>query len=173
MGIIKLLVITILFTLPVWSAFENIQTFQADFKQTITDEHNSSIVYEGNIRAKQPHFALWYYQTPIEKSVFMYAKQLTIVEPELEQVMVKEITNEFNLLTILQSAKQVNATTYTTTFSDHTFTINLKDKKIVNISFKDTFDNTIIIQFSNVHYNEPLENQMFSPKIPDYFDIIH
>ncbi len=50
-----------------YASFDNINSFQANFKQTITNEKDKSLVYTGKIVASKPQNALWSYTDPIKK----------------------------------------------------------------------------------------------------------
>jgi len=151
---------------------ENINTMQADFTQTITNDKNSTITYSGHMLAKRPSMALWEYKKPIEKSVYITAHSATIVEPELEQAIVKKLDNSIDILAILASASKVSKNHYNAMYNDKTYTIEMKNKNIYTITYSDAFDNVVQITFTKQQINKKLNDNKFKAIIPLDYDII-
>ncbi len=162
-----LLCVTSLFALS-----ETTDTMQADFVQTITDDKNSTITYRGEMLAKRPDMTMWHYKEPFEKMVYISANNVTIVEPELEQAIVKKLDGSIDILGILASARQVAKERYAAYYNAKEYDITMQGDKIKTIRYTDGFDNKITIVFDKQLINRPIDNGRFKAVIPDGFDLI-
>jgi len=147
-------------------------SFEADFQQKITDDKNATLTYKGHIQAKKPQYALWEYKEPVEKSIYITSRKVTIIEPELEQVIIKYISSDFDFFSMMQHAKKIDENSYLAHFKEVKYKINVKDGEIISISYRDEFDNSVTILFTNQVKNRTLKKELFEPKIPLDFDII-
>jgi outer membrane lipoprotein carrier protein len=136
------------------------------------DEKGKTLAYKGTIAAKKPQFALWNYQDPIEKQIYITQYKLTVIEPELEQVIIKNISAEFNFFHMLQNATKLAKNHYTTTIENIQYHIVLSKNTIEKIFYTDEFGNQITIEFTNQKTNHTINNTLFDPKIPLDYDII-
>ena len=151
---------------------ENTNTMQADFTQTITNDRNSTITYRGDMLAKRPSLALWHYVDPIEKSVYITPRSATIVEPELEQAIIKKLDNSIDILAILASAKKVSKDHYNAIYDDKEYLIEMKSGYIHSITYSDAFENIVQITFSKQKINKKISDTKFEAIIPLDYDII-
>ncbi|MBE0498897.1 MAG: outer membrane lipoprotein chaperone LolA [Campylobacterales bacterium] len=151
---------------------ENIQNFEADFVQTITDEENKTLTYAGTMHAKRPNSVLWLYTDPINKKIYVNSKFAVIVEPELEQAIVKKLEGEIDFFGILASAQIVDKNHYKAIYKNISFTLKERDGVIEALSYTDPLENKVQIRFSKQKQNRPMEQSLFTPKIPKEFDII-
>jgi outer membrane lipoprotein carrier protein len=55
----KYLIPMLMIATTLFSSMRDIKSFEADFKQTITDDKNKSISYIGHVSAIKPQTALW------------------------------------------------------------------------------------------------------------------
>lgn len=101
----KILTLLFTLTLSLYANLELLDSFEADFTQSVTDEKGKKLTYKGTLKAQRPNMALWSYTSPIQKSVYIKEGLVSIVEPELEQVLVRKIQNDFDFFTILSSQK--------------------------------------------------------------------
>ena len=151
----------------------NIDSFQAHFTQTIIDDKKKELHYKGDVLAKKPQNALWRYTTPVNKQVFINSRVVTIVEPELEQAIVKDIESNFNFFQLLKDAKEIDANHYVTFYKETKFTIVTNKNGIVeSINYKDEFENNVIIKFQNQIINKQIATENFIPNLPLDYDII-
>lgn len=150
----------------------NLNNFQADFEQSITDEKNKKIVYKGNMQASKPSYALWKYTKPIEKTVYVLRNRVIMVEPDLEQAIIKTIDSNFDFFKLLKSAKEIKKDTYNATFNNIKYTIYTKGLTIESIHYVDEFENKVDIVFKKQKTNEGVDINLFNPYIPKGFDII-
>jgi len=168
----RIIFITLFSYMTLFALGEEIKTMQADFVQTITDDKNSTLTYYGELTAKRPNLARWHYSRPIEKTVYITTSQVTIVEPELEQAIIKHLSNSIDILAILASAKKVKDTHYTAYYDDKEYHITLKKKHITTLYYYDAFDNKVEIHFSKQKINHTVDNSTFQADIPQDYDII-
>ena len=155
-----------------FASIENIDTFKADFIQTITDDKNVSLKYSGNLIAKKPQSALWNYIKPIEKNVYINKYSITIVEPEIEQVIIRKIETNFDFFMMMKNATKIDKDRYIANYKNTKFIISTKDKLIESISYKDEFENNVKIFFKNQKQGIKIDNDIFKAKYPLDFDII-
>ena len=165
-------VITILFCTSLFALGESTQTLESDFVQTIVDDKNATITYEGIMLAKRPSMALWHYSKPVEKSVFIRNNTITIVEPELEQAIVKKLDNTVDILAIITSARKESKGHYTAFYHEKEYHITMDDKRLKSIHYNDAFDNHVTITFSKQRINHKIDDVRFEANIPEDFDVI-
>jgi len=151
---------------------DTLRSLSADFTQQITDDTNKTITYSGHLDATRPDMARWEYTEPVEKSVYVVGHKVTIIEPELEQAIVKSFREEIDLFKILAKAKKLDDETYLATHNSQQFLIKIKNDVPMAISYKDAFENNIRILFSKQKVNGDLPASLFAPKIPDDYDIL-
>lgn len=154
------------------STFENIQSFQANFMQTITNNSKSNIEYKGEVFIKSNGNILWKYKEPIIKNVYVNNNFAIVDEPELEQAIFTSLENEINVIKLLKDAKKVSNNRYEAKLHNVNYFIETKDEQISSISYSDELENKIKINFSNIKQNMPINNELFKFVAPDYYDII-
>ena len=147
-------------------------SFQADFVQQIDDQDNKIVKYYGKIYAKKPKIALWQYTKPIVKNVYINDDAVVIVEPELEQVIMRKIQDDFDIFSLLKEAKKVGKNRYEAHYKDTLFTLYFDGKNIQKLLYKDNFGNLVTITFSNQKYDIKLDQEIFTPKYSKEFDLI-
>ena len=162
----------LLLTTASFANIENINSFEADFQQDIVDDKNKTILYYGHIKAAKPQFALWSYSKPIQKSVYILEGQAIIVEPELEQAIIKKIGDNFDFFKLIQNAKKLSNNKYLARYNNTTFIIRTKNGTIDSIAYKDEFENKVTITFTNQVENKEIDKKDFVPNIPQDYDII-
>ncbi len=156
-----------------WGNTLNIQTLESNFKQSITNDQNAKIVYNGKIYATQKsNQALWEYNSPIIKKIYYKGGKLVIIEPELEQVIYAKLDKVPNILKLLQSAKKISDSDFKTHFNGIDYYIAMNGGKIDKISYTDEIQNKVVIQFSDEKVNHLIENSKFSVTIPPDYDIL-
>lgn len=152
--------------------FSEKNSYEANFKQVITNNSNSQISYEGKLYIKKPSNILWQYTQPIEKKVYINGKDVIILEPELEQAIVSKLQNKLNLLEILQKAKKINESKYEATLYNTKYYLKIKDDELIGISYKDELENSVSIKMANIKSNHNIDDKRFKISIPEDFDII-
>ncbi len=167
----KLLLIALLSS-EIFAFFDTINTFEADFIQTVTDDKNKVLTYNGNIFASKPQNALWRYTTPISKDVYINQSTVTIIEPEIEQAIIKKIDSNFDFFKIIKDAKKVDENIFIAKLGNSSFIIRTENEQIKSISYIDEFENSVLISFDKQKQNSKISKEVFIPKIPVEFDIV-
>jgi outer membrane lipoprotein carrier protein len=162
----------ILFTSS-FASINNINSFKADFTQKITDEKNKVLSYSGHIVASKPQNAVWTYVNPIEKYVYITSRTITIIEPEIEQVIIRHIDSNFNFFNMIQNAEKISKDRYTAHYQESKFNISTENNILKSISYQDEFENSVEIVFSNQTQNITIDETTFIPFIPTEYDIIN
>ncbi|MDO9056511.1 MAG: LolA-like outer membrane lipoprotein chaperone, partial [Sulfuricurvum sp.] len=116
--------------------------------------------------------ALWVYQKPIQKSVYINAQKITVIEPSIEQVTLRTLDEEIDFLQIIQKAKKVDNEKYSATVKGQTYTVTFKNDLLNSISYTDGYDNRVTILFNNPTQNKPIDSGKFKPTIPSEYDVI-
>jgi outer membrane lipoprotein carrier protein len=155
-----------------YADINTINYFEADFSQNVTDEKGKVLSYDGHVKAARPKYAFWDYHKPVEKKVYVTPYEIVIIEPEIEQAIIKQIREDFNIFAMIKNAKKINNNTYMAIYKDSKFKIKTKENKIESISYKDELENNIVISFKNQKQNEKIEVSEFKPKIPLDYDVI-
>jgi len=168
----KHLFLTILTLTNLYASIDDINSFEADFTQTITDEKNKILSYSGHVTASKPRYALWRYIKPVKKDVFINPYEVTIVEEELEQVIIRKLESSLSFFNMIKNAKKINENTYEAYYKESKFTINKKKNQIKSISYIDEFENNVKIVFNNQKTNEDINKNVFIPNYSLDFDII-
>lgn len=168
----KKITIAMLFSISAFASINNITSFDADFIQKITDDKNKILTYKGHIIASKPQNALWNYTSPIEKSVYITRFEVTIVEPEIEQVIIRKVSSDFDFFKMIKNANKVKKDIYRANYKDTIFTISTKGDLIISISYLDNFENIVKITFSNQQQNIKIDREKYRAKFPLDYDII-
>ena len=115
---------------------------------------------------------MWHYKEPIEKSVYISARDVTIVEPELEQAVIRKLGSGIDILAILASAQREGKNSYRAYHNDKEYHITVEGDKIKTIGYTDAFDNKVKIVFDRQLINQQIDDSRFKAVIPEEFDII-
>ena len=150
----------------------DINTFHAHFIQHIDDGNKKIVSYEGEVFAKKPKLALWRYLKPIRKDVYIVNDKVTVIEPELEQAIIRTLHDDFDIFTLLNKATKIQEGLYQAKYKNITFKLYFEKKEIKKLLYKDNFENIVTIIFDKQQYNAPIKESFFVPRIPKEFDII-
>ena len=168
----RFLPLSLLFTLTLFASPQDINSFSSPFEQRIVDEHGKVITYRGELWASKPQNALWSYQKPIQKSVYINAKRLVIVEPQLEQATIRSLGDEIDFLEIIKKAKKIDNDHYKATVNGETYAINFNNNLLSTIQYTDSYENKVTIQFLKPLHNSAIPASRFQPTIPADYDVI-
>jgi len=170
---VRFLLLTLFIGASLFAAPKEISSFNSKFEQTIIDDNGKTIRYSGELWASKPQNALWVYQKPIQKSVYINAQKVTVIEPAIEQVTLRTLDNEIDFLQIIQKSKRIDDDHYTATVKGQTYTIAFKNDILSSISYTDGYDNRVTIKFIAPLQNKAIDPARFKPTIPKDFDIIN
>ncbi|MCZ6116377.1 LolA-like outer membrane lipoprotein chaperone [Campylobacter ureolyticus] len=146
------------------------KTLQSNFTQTVKNNENK-IKYSGNFIATL-NSALWSYKTPNLKDIYFNYEKVIIVEPDLEQAIITNLSDVPNLMDILKDAKKIDKNNYEAKFDGINYNLKFKDEILDEISYIDKLDNEILIKFTNLKKDEFIDKSLLTPKIPSNFDLI-
>ena len=144
-----------------FGAIETISSFEADFSQTVIDDKNSTLTYSGHIAAKKPQSAVWNYYNPIKKDIFISKYRVVVIEPEIEQVIIRKVESNFDFFILIKNAKKIAKNTYEANYKETKFKIIMKEDLIESISYKDEFENDVKITFINQKQNKIIDEKVF------------
>ena len=150
----------------------NLDSFKANFIQTLTNDKGNTLEYKGTMSATRPQSMLWSYTFPAKKEIIIKDRRVTIIEYDIEQVLIRNIHGDFDFFKIIKSAKKIKPNVYIASFNEIKYTIQLNGKKISSISYLDELENSIVITFTNQVQNKKLDPSIFTAIIPLDFDII-
>jgi len=165
-------ILLLLVHMALYGDIGNLTSFEADFTQNITDDHNKTIHYQGHIIAQKPQYAFWKYTAPVIKNVYVSADKYIVIEPDLEQAIIKNIATKFDLFALIQNAQKITQEKYLAHYGDTTFFITLKNNLVSSIAYRDEFENKVVISFKNQKQNITIDKKKFEVKIPDDYDVI-
>lgn len=151
---------------------ESVTTFQADFEQQIVDENGKKVVYNGSLSAVRPDRAYWRYDTPVSKKIYVLQDEVVMIEPDMEQAIVRKMQEEIDLFSILANAKEIDENHYEATYRSQSFMIATEKGVVASIRYRDDFDNKIELRFFNQVQNAPIPPETFQVTIPSSYDII-
>jgi len=157
-----------------WAAqeVEDIKTFEAKFTQTIINSSDKKIVYKGKIYIKDQTKIVWKYESPIIKNVYIDRDFAIIDEPELEQAIFTSLKKEINIVKLIKEAKKIEPNIYKTTMYDTDYTIQIENRRIKSVKYKDELENSIAIVFSDILQNHKIDESNFKFNPPIGYDII-
>ena len=152
--------------------------FQAEFKQSITNDKGKVIKYDGDVLfKKQNHngsLFKWNYSSPTKKEVCTDGVQLMVIDHDLEQVSNYMIDEGVDLESILKVAQKITNVDYKATYKDTEYIITLDNKQqLKKIVYVDNLDNGVKIIFNNIHYNDAsFDVKKLECHPPQEYDII-
>lgn len=149
------------------------RTYQAKFKQTITNTTGNTISYQGTITIKGQNKILWKYKTPTIKNVYIANNSIAIEEPELEQVIISSLNEKLNIIKVINQSKKISKNSYENEIDGVIYKIRIIDGILKNITYKDELENHIEIVFFHEIKNLKLSDYIFHFNPPEYYDIIY
>ncbi len=85
----------------------------------------------------------------VKKEIYINKNQVTIVEHDLEQVIFSHLDNIPNLNEIFKKASLIDKDKLVAKYDNINYTIKLNQEQIQSISYKDEFENDVIINLNN------------------------
>lgn len=168
---------------------ENIQTLQADLKQTVLDENNTVVdVSTGHVIIKKPNRFRLEYTDPAPQIIVAVGDRVWIDNPDLKQMMIQHldpkvsrtplllisssnisIDQEFEVHKRLGGKFDVIPKDINQNFKLITLTFN--GATISQIFLQTTLGQKTMIDFSHVQVNTQIDDKVFQVKIPKDTDI--
>lgn len=151
----------------------NVDSFEANFTQTIQNIEQKEITYKGNVSTLKPYYAKWEYKEPIIKEVYIAGKMVVINEPELEQALYTRLNETIDIFSILKNANKIDDFNYKADYNGQEFSIEFtEDNNLKKIFYIDKLENKISIVFSNQKRDHEISKEVFQFSPPEYYDII-
>ncbi len=147
-----------------------IDTLSGNFIQTLLSPEADTVTYKGYLYIDSNERALWVYETPSEKKIFISNEFVTVVEPPLEQAIITKLDSTYKISSLLKETLENGETSIT--HSGVLYTVSFKDSKPTTISYADEMENQVTILLENVIINEQIDNNLFIPQIPSHYDTI-
>lgn len=148
------------------------KTLQSDFTPNVSSK-SKSITYKGHFIADSNIGAFWHYKEPVEKFIYFNYGRVTMVEPDLEQAILSDVRETPNITKILVNSKNTGTDKYEAQFDGITYTIRVRKSIPIQINYIDKLDNKVVITLKNTHKNEPINENLLEPKIPEHYDVLN
>lgn len=167
----KFILFTAFFIAQIFANSLNFTTLQSDFVQNLIN-NESKVSYKGKFAVTKDK-AFWHYKEPSEKKIYFNENEVVMIEPELEQILITTINDAPNLASILASATEISQDKFVANFDGVSYVITIENSLPRLISYKDKFDNQVIIQLENVKKDAQISQSTFNvPSFPPHYDII-
>ena len=171
----------------------NLQSLQADFKQTLTDSKGEvSEQSSGTIAIRRPNRFRWEYRQPHEQLMVADGTRIWLFDPDLEQVTVRRMGDSLSAtpaMLLSGDGKLADNFTVTKTSEDATAQWVMMEPKRNDTDFKwvrlgfasdllkymqlaDKLGQITTLEFNNVQKNPPLDASLFVFKVPEGADVI-
>ena len=146
------------------------ENFESNFVQVIINDKGKTLEYNGSViyrydkhiliddRGSEQEIAnslfKWSYFSPTKKEVCSDGVQIVIIDHDLEQVSKYLIDEGVDLEQILKRAEMITTKDYKAVYKEVEYLITLDDQgQLKKIVYVDRLDNTVKIEFQNMHYN--------------------
>jgi outer membrane lipoprotein carrier protein len=170
-----------------------IETFEADFTQTLTDANGTTLDrVRGHLVIARPWRFRWDYIEPAERQIVADGKHVWLYETDLEQVTVRPIdttlagtpamllsgegklTDQFD---IRESERRdgiawVELAPKVTESDFHAVRLGFEDEQLEVMELDDKLGQTTRLEFSDVYTNRPVDAQRFEFEPPPGADVI-
>lgn len=166
-----------------------LQTFSADFKQTVTDATGEELqTAEGKIYLSQPQKLYWETAVPNEMQLIADGDTLWHVDPFVEQVIAIDQKNAAQNHPVMLLAQQdsslwskylveksgENQFLLTSINSESDFislTMTFKDERLIGLSILDKMEQRNTLEFYQVIQNTSIDQQIFQFTLPEGYDL--
>ncbi|WP_185900182.1 LolA-like outer membrane lipoprotein chaperone [Campylobacter sp. MIT 99-7217] len=166
----KFLGFLLFFCVSLWGFEADYKSFSSDFTQIVSNK-NSKISYKGKLIITQ-NKAFWSYEEPTQKQIYIKNQNITIVEPDLEQVILTKLEKVPNLTQIFKNAKQNKQGLYEANYEGVRYIVKLENDEVQSISYQDDLENEVSIILSKQKRNFAVDENIFEAKYPKSYDIL-
>lgn len=168
-----------------------VNSLSAEFSQHIKDiDNNQYQTTSGNLSLMKPNHLRWNVVSPIPQLVVSDGKKFWLYDPDLEQVIIQSVSDDFMaspIRVLLGNLNQLNNDFTVTAKPNNNFLLEpkLKHSSFVNVQlrfthnilshiiYKDNFGQTTELTLTNVVVNPSLTTDDFKFNIPKGVDIIN
>ena len=175
------------------SFIQDVETFQADFEQTLYDADSEPLQSSlGSVQLKRPGRFVWTYTEPEEQQIIADGKRIWMYDKELEQVTVNDIDDRVagTPLALLMRASplegafdihelgeadDINWLELTPKSESSDFEqifIGLNSTGLAAMELRDNFGQATQIVFSNFESGIVLDDELFEFTAPEGVDVI-
>jgi outer membrane lipoprotein carrier protein len=168
------------------------KTLSGEFTQTTHSDSGELLQKtEGTFQLAKPGKFYWDVVSPYEQKIIVNDGQVTLIDTEIQQVTIRSIdkhsVDQLPVMLLTGSASEA-LSAFTVEHSGHRYILStdtqgsivkslvimFNDVGVVSqISFVNALDQATDITFSNLHYNEPVQQSLFSTAAPNGFDVIY
>lgn len=168
---------------------------QANFTQTVYDNHHKAIQYSyGKMAMQRPDKFRWDVLKPIPQLIIANTTRLWIYDPDLEQVTIRSLKQavgeaptlllsynndrleqEYDVKGIRKKFSKLTWFMLTPKNPNNMFAnveLGFANGVINQMQLKDHLGHTTLIQFERVQVNNPISTKLFTVKFPAGVDII-
>ncbi len=168
-------------------------TLQASFTQYTLDASGANIQeINGKIWVQRPHLFRWHAEPPFEQIIVADGELLWFYDPDLEQVIVQEFSEEMAATPVVllsgaveslasdfdvqEFADEVGTHYVLKPLASHSLfevlTLSFQDERISQIRIEDSLDQKTSIQFQDGVFNQPIDPRQFEFSVPAGVDVI-
>ena len=173
----------------------NIKTMQADFTQTILDNHGKAVQRsQGRLVLERPGKFRWDAVRPVRQLIISNGSTLWIYDPELEQVTIRTLTKEAGEVPALLLSrsdtvieKQFTIKSITKNSGQKSFVLvprnanssfaaiqlGFSNNQLRQMQLEDRLGHTTVIQFNRIVLNRSVAASAFIFKAPRGVDVIN
>ncbi len=166
----RILLFLVFFVAELLSLDLNFTNFSSEFTQSVSSK-DSKIDYSGRFVLTQ-NKAFWSYEKPSKKEIFIQNNEIIIVEHDLEQVVFSKLDKIPNLNEIFKRAKKINDNKLEAKYEGINYQIYLEKDEVKSISYKDEFENSVLITLFNQRKNTKIDENIFTPNFPKNYDLV-
>ena len=148
-------------------------SLQSKFSQTITNDQNKTISYQGKLLYKAPDKLRWQYEKPFKKEIVINKNKMIVIEPELEQVLIRYLKKPPTFAQILKHAKRVDKKRYEGIWNGQKYIIEFDGKVPKKVLYKDSLGNRVQIEFKNPKIDQNISKKSFEVSIDPDYDVIY
>jgi len=166
-----------------------IKSYQADFTQTIRDQHGKRVQESaGKLYAARPGRLHWVTEQPFAQLIVVDGQQIWRYEADLEQVIVSDYSEDLGSTPALLLSGDVAsiASSYRVVRSKNFYTLLPKDDeslframqvmlnegKLTRIQLNDSLGQTTVLRFSKIKVNPSLDQSLFEFTPPEGVDVL-
>lgn len=176
------------------TTLQSYRTYQAGFIQIVVNESGSRVQEShGELKAKRPGLFYWEVNEPMSQFIASNGEQVTVYDPDLEQVTVNKLDDRANSTPALLLSGEVSDLAKTYQVRERKLGKNLREFTLVPrnpdslfVSLKLSFENGVlqemrltdslaqlsILSFSNIRLNQALSDTDFTLDYPEGVDVI-
>jgi len=168
---------------------------QGEFVQFMVDARGSRVQEtKGTFKAKKPDLFYWETREPLPQMIYVYNREITVFDPDLEQASVQVLSDDFSATPALlfngdakAIASQFVVEEREGDTGERQFLLFPKDEgnlfEVLRVRFKgttlsdlrisDSLGQDTTISFIHTFVNSNMSEDEFKPQLPEGVDVIH